>query len=145
MAAASFRSVAVVSFKPDSARILLATSAFRADRDELVTSLEERYGRYLDEGKLLPVDGEEDVIDVLGLLKQVAPEHPLINSRRLPLRYAHEVEKAIARGEIGRAEALLQASTTNTEGSPILDSLRERLSTGAASGVVLQGPQGPSL
>ncbi len=112
---------------PDSARVLLMSSALRNSRDELVASLEERYGRYSDEGRLLPVEGQEDILDVMDVLRQVAPEHPLLSSRRLPLRYAQEVEKAMADGDLSRATELLRVGAANTSGNPSLDSLRDRL------------------
>ncbi len=112
---------------PDSARVLLMSSALQQSRDELVASLEARYGRYSDEGRLLPVEGQEDIIDVMHVLRQVAPEHPLLSSRRLPLRYAQEVEKAMADGDLSRAAELVRIGAANTSGSPSLDSLRDRL------------------
>ncbi len=114
-------------FFPDSARVLLMSSALEASRDELLASLTERYGRNADQGRLLPVEGQEDMVDVLVILRQVAPNHPLLSSRRLPLLYAQEVEKAMADGDLARAGELLEVGAANTSGSPILDSLRDRL------------------
>ncbi len=114
-------------FFPDSARVLLMSSALQQSRDSLVASLEERYGRYTEEGRLLPVEGQDDIIDVMQILRRVAPEHPLLSSRRLPLRYAQEVEKAMAEGDLTRAGELLEIGAANTSGGPILDSLRDRL------------------
>src|SRR5690606_36630387 len=74
---AAFKEIAVLrTAYPDSAQV------------QLVAYLNERFTALLEEGRLLRVEGEEDITAVLGRIHQAAPDSALLHDARLASRYA---------------------------------------------------------
>jgi serine/threonine protein kinase len=97
---------------PDSAQVFQLRSTLNDSKRETLASLDTQYKALKDTGKLVPVDKEDDIGDVLLAVKAIDPKHRLLNDKDLPFRFAQEAEKAIKTDkDYPRAKALLVAST----------------------------------
>ncbi|MEE8634266.1 MAG: serine/threonine-protein kinase, partial [Methyloceanibacter sp.] len=109
---------------PDSARVLQIKNGLNREKTEELASLNDKYTRYLEEGRLLPVENEEDIGDVIAIVKQVDPEEPLLKDDRLRFRYGELTEQAIQGNDYGRADNLLKASLAYAPKDAKLNDLR---------------------
>jgi serine/threonine protein kinase len=109
---------------PDSATLQRIESDIESRRNRLLNELDERYNRYLEQGRLLPLADQEDITDALAVIAKADPKHPLLRDPRLPVRYAEEAERAMARQDLAQADALLQASMAYAPGDSRLGGLR---------------------
>ena len=109
---------------PDWGQVLLIEQGLKAEKDQKLAELNDDYSRYLDEGRLLPVEAEQDINDVIVTIKKIDPEHHLLSDDRLRFRYGELAEEAIAQKDFDRAEALLAASTTYASNDPKLNDLK---------------------
>ena len=109
---------------PDSARVLQIKNGLNREKTEELAGLNDKYTRYLDEGRLLPVENEEDIGDVIAIVNQVDPENPLIKDDRLRFRFGELTEQAIQENEFGRADNLLKASVVYAPKDAKLNDLR---------------------
>ncbi|HEX6928461.1 MAG TPA: bifunctional serine/threonine-protein kinase/formylglycine-generating enzyme family protein [Gammaproteobacteria bacterium] len=86
---------AVRKFYPDSAQVQTLDTDLTDRRNTLISQLNSTFDAYLNEDRLLPLEGEEDITDVLDKLRQAAPDNPLLDDARLSARYAELAESAI--------------------------------------------------
>ncbi|MBT8144244.1 MAG: protein kinase [Gammaproteobacteria bacterium] len=116
----------------DSAAAALQTD-IEAARNDYVVNLTERFNQFLTEGKLLPVEGEDDMQDVLAQLQQIDPTHPLLSDDRLTQAYAELAEAALPenpadnRAAVDRADALVLLGEAYAADDAILADLRDRI------------------
>lgn len=94
-------------FYPDSAMLQRIVDRVEESKNQLLSQLTERYNSALEEGRLLPREEEDDVSDILAVVAQVDPRHPLMSDPRLPAAFAQQTERAIAELDFNRAEDLL--------------------------------------
>lgn len=111
-------------FYRDSARLLRVEADIKGRRNRLLNELNNHFTRYLDDGRLLPIKGEADITDVLRIVAQADPDHPLLSDPRLAVRYAEEAEQAMRKGDLKTADAIVQASVRYAPEDARLRSLR---------------------
>ena len=110
---------------PDSASVRDIKLGLDADMQATMANLRDRYNTLLAEGRLIPRDDQEDISDVLSVVRRIDPEHGMLTDQQLPFRFAEEVERAMqGEGDYGRADALLVASTAYAPDDPKLKGLR---------------------
>ena len=97
---------------PDSAQVFELRSALESEKKAVLSSLGELYEHHLQAGWLIANDREEDISDVLNIVRQIDPAHRLLTDPRLAFAFAREAESAIAAHDYPLANAFLQASTT---------------------------------
>ncbi len=112
---------------PDSAKVLQEKTRLNQEKATKLAELSDDYTRYLDEGRLLPQENARDIGDVVTVVKQIDPQHPLLRDDRLRFRYGELAEKAIDQKAYGQADALLRASLTYAPGDSKLTDLRFRV------------------
>ncbi len=112
---------------PDSAKVLQRKTLLNQERGKKLAELSDDYTRYLEQGFLLPEESARDIGDVIEVVRQIDPEHPLLNDDRLRFRYGELAEAAIDEKAYGRADALLRASLTYAPGDSKLTDLRFRV------------------
>ncbi len=112
---------------PDSAKVLQEKTRLNQEKAAKLAELSDDYTRYLDEGRLLPQENARDIGDVVTVVKQIDPEHPLLRDDRLRFRYGELAEKAIDQKAYGHADALLRASLTYAPRDSKLTDLRFRV------------------
>ncbi|MDX1454273.1 MAG: protein kinase [Gammaproteobacteria bacterium] len=93
----------------DSAALLSIESDIISRRNGLISELTTDFDNYLAEDRLMPIEGEDDITDLLAKLRQADPGNPLLEDARLSQRYATLAEQAIADGEWQRAKEYLTA------------------------------------
>lgn len=94
---------------PDSAQIERMLDTIGSRRSRLLNQLTSRFNAALESGSLLADPDSDDITDVLQLVKQINPAHPLLNDPRLPPAYAHQAEKALTEGNYSLASGLALA------------------------------------
>lgn len=109
---------------PDHARVLLLEQGLKAEKEQILATLNDDYTRYLDEGRLLPVESERDINDVVATVRQIDPEYHLLTDDRLRFRYGELAEQAIGEKDYARADALLEASKAYAPDDSKLNDLR---------------------
>ncbi len=112
---------------PDSAKVLQRRTLLNQEKANKLAELSDDYTRHLEEGRLLPEKGSSDIGDVIEVVRQIDPEHPLLKDDRLRFRYGELAEAAIDDKAYDRADALLRASLTYAPGDSKLTDLRFRV------------------
>ncbi|HEX7030584.1 MAG TPA: protein kinase [Gammaproteobacteria bacterium] len=107
---AAFKEIETVrKYYPDSAQVQTLTTNLTDRRNTLISELNTTFDAYLSEDRLLPLENEEDITDVLGRLRQAAPDNALLDDARLSTRYAELAETAIEDDAWSRAADYLAA------------------------------------
>ena len=113
------------TFYPDSAQVFQLRASLNDAKKTTLADLGEKYKELLGAGALVPVEGAEDISDVLAVVKQIDDKHFLLNDKNLPFRFAQETEKAINEAkDYPRANALLLASAAYAPDDAKLKGLR---------------------
>ncbi len=112
---------------PDSAEVLERRALLNQEKALKLAELNDDYTRYLEDGRLLAEKNGRDIGDIIDLVRQIDPQHPLLTDQRLRFRYGELAEAAIDRKAYGRADALLRAGLTYAAGDSKLRDLRFRL------------------
>ena len=114
---------------PDSAEVLRMRNALSERRSATLAELGERYNTLLAAGRLLPVEGEDDIADPLAVVRAIDPEHALLKDEQVRFRFTEEIERAMGEQDYARADALLDASAAYevARDDPRLKELRWRL------------------
>lgn len=92
---------------PDSAQLAEIEQSLVNRRNSLVADLTEDFNRYLDEGRLLPASGENDITNVLDILSEAEPDNTLLSDPRLATAYADLARQAIEGDDYERAREIL--------------------------------------
>jgi len=112
---------------PDSARIQGLSERVESRKNQLLNELNTRYNQHLADGRLLPLPGD-DMDDVLKVLAQVQPDHPLLNDPRLPAAYAEQGASLFERGDLEPAMAMVDAGLARFPEDANLVNLHDRVS-----------------
>ena len=112
---------------PDSARIQGLGERIESRKNQLLNELNTRYNQHLADGRLLPSPGD-DIDDVLKVLAQVQPDHPLLSDPRLPAAYAEQGASLFEAGKLEPALAMLGAGLARFPGDINLVNLQDRVS-----------------
>ena len=102
---------------------------FEEEKETTLSGLSERYKSLRDGGALIPIDGADDVGDVLAVIKQIEPEHRLLADSELKFAFASQAESAIEGSDYGLADAFLQASIAYAPDDARLKDLRYQVTT----------------
>lgn len=94
---------------PDSKQAADMVELVEDNKNQLLSKLTERFNEDLSGGRLLADESGDDIGDVMTVVAQLDSGHPLLKDARLPNAYATEADKAIAAGDIDRAQALAAA------------------------------------
>lgn len=107
---AAFKEIAAIrTYYPDSAQVQTLENNLRDRQAQLISYLNERFTSLLEEGRLLPVEGEEDIMDVLARIRQAAPESALLHDARLASRYAALASAAMEKDDLELAARYIAA------------------------------------
>lgn len=94
---------------PDSAQIERMLDTIDSRRSRLLNQLTSRFNNALEEGSLLTDPEADDINEVLELVKQIEPNHPLLNDPRLPPAYVANAEEALAASNFSLASSFAAA------------------------------------
>lgn len=119
----------VRAFYPDSAQVQSLQTALTSRRNTLISALNKTFDDYLvDDSRLLPLENEEDITDVLARLRQAAPQNALLDDPRLSTRYAELAEAAINERDWTRASNYLKAGLDYASNDALLLNLDDQVS-----------------
>lgn len=125
---AAFREIEKVrEFYPDSAQVQSLETDLRDRRATLISQLNTTFDTYLAEDRLLPLENEDDITDVLDKLRQAAPDNALLDDARLSTRYAELAEAAIGENAWNRAAEYLDAGLTYAPQDALLLNLDDQV------------------
>lgn len=96
-------------YYPDSAQLLNIESGLKERRNTLISQLTTDFDNFLAEDRLMPLENEDDITDLLAKLRQADPGNPLLNDARLSQRYAELAQQAVEAREWNRAKEFLSA------------------------------------
>ncbi|MGE0384698.1 MAG: protein kinase [Gammaproteobacteria bacterium] len=95
------------SLYPDSSTVKETTDKFDEARSTAENQLSARYNRILEEGRLLPDEGADDLGDVLTAIQKFDPRNPLLGSPRVSNAFLTQAEQALASGDFELAQKLV--------------------------------------
>ena len=127
---AAFKEIANVrQFYPDSAQVQSLETDLSNRRNTLISQLSSTFDEYLaNDSRLLPLENEDDITDVLKKLRQAAPENALLDDARLSTRYAELAESAIGDSDWNRASGYLKAGLGYASKDALLLNLDDQVS-----------------
>jgi serine/threonine protein kinase len=112
---------------PDTAEVLERGTLLNQEKALKLAELNDDYTRYLGEGRLLPEQNGREIGDIIEVVRQIDPQHPLLTDQRLRFRYGELAEAAIDRQDYRHADALLRAGLGYAADDSKLRDLRFRL------------------
>ena len=112
---------------PDSASIQSLKERVDSRKNQLLNELNTRYNQHLADGRLLSLPGD-DIDDVLKVLAQVQPDHPLLSDPRLPAAYAEQGAQLFEAVELESSLAMVDAGLLRYPDDVNLVNLRDRVS-----------------
>ncbi len=112
---------------PDSAQIERMLETIDSRKNRLLNQLTNRFNAALENGHLLESADTDDIKDVLALVSQINPDHPLLNDPRLPPAYVAEAEKALTSADYSLASSLALAGLDHFPKNISLINLRDEI------------------
>ncbi|MCG8433013.1 MAG: bifunctional serine/threonine-protein kinase/formylglycine-generating enzyme family protein [Gammaproteobacteria bacterium] len=94
----------------DSAQVASIRSSLENRRAQLIAELTQDFDTYLEEGRLMPVEQEDDITDILAKLRQAEPGNTLLSDARLTTAYATVIQQATDSNDYQLASDVLQVS-----------------------------------
>ncbi|MCF6281090.1 MAG: protein kinase [Candidatus Polarisedimenticolaceae bacterium] len=94
---------------PDSVLIFKTQQRMDDSRNDLLNALDERFNKSLMAGRLLPVEDEDDIPEILTIISQLDPLHDLLNDARLANAYTEAATKALQKTAFAEAEQYANA------------------------------------
>lgn len=94
---------------PDSAQVIEMEGELRKERDNLLAEQWTRFAAFLDSGSILPDPNGEDITDVVAILREAAPDSPLLHDDRLIKQYRAKAAAALDSGQYELADRTLDA------------------------------------
>ncbi|MBW3567962.1 MAG: formylglycine-generating enzyme family protein, partial [Proteobacteria bacterium] len=127
---AAFKEIENVrQFYPDSAQVQSLQTDLNNRRNTLISQLNSTFDEYLaNDSRLLPLENEEDITDVLARLRQAAPDNALLDDARLSTRYAELAELAVSESDWNRASDYLKAGLEYASADALLLNLDDQVS-----------------
>jgi hypothetical protein len=111
---------------PDSARMQDIKERIENRKNQLLNELNTRFNQHLAEGRLLPSE-QDNMVDVLRILAQVAPGHPLLTDPRLPAAYAQQASVLFEAGDLEQSSRMLVAGLERYPEDINLVNLRDKV------------------
>ncbi len=111
---------------PDSAQVTELRTRLENSRDQLLNDLTRRFNSHLEEGRLL-ASPEDDMEDVLQILAQVQPDHPLLHDARLSAAYADQATRLLEQGELDRSKEMVSAGLKRFPQDTLLVNLQDKV------------------
>jgi len=112
---------------PDSIQIFRTTQRMEDARNDLLNRLDSRFNENLSAGRLLPDPVMDDMADVLGILRQISPEHPLLTDPRLANAYSQQANRLLAKNDVDRAASLAETGLKQFPDDVALENLAARV------------------
>ncbi|MES9882838.1 MAG: SUMF1/EgtB/PvdO family nonheme iron enzyme, partial [Sedimenticola sp.] len=98
----------VSALYPDSVQVFKTQQRMNEARNNLLNELDSRFNEHLAAGRLLPTPDRDDTADVLLILGQLDPKHPLLTDQRLAVAYTRQATTALDKGEYKQADRYVQ-------------------------------------
>lgn len=117
---------------PDSAQVIEMEGELRKERDNLLAEQWTRFATFLDSGSILPDPNGEDITDVVKILREAAPDSPLLHDDRLLKQYRSKAAQALDSGQYELADRTLNAGLAYAPKDSELIRLRDRVLTAEA-------------
>ncbi|MEQ8234058.1 MAG: serine/threonine-protein kinase, partial [Gammaproteobacteria bacterium] len=111
----------------DSSRLDELRQDIEQSENRLFAEQFDRFNRALAEGRLLAVDGEDDVFDAMEVVRKVDPGHAMLTDRRLPGAYADAINAALDDEEYAYADELSQVGLALIPDSANLANLTDKI------------------
>lgn len=112
---------------PGSGAVLLLRQEFEGERTTLVNELRARFEELLEAGAVMPVEGEEDITDVLAILKVAQPDIELLNDVRLIGQYVARADAQVRQQRWQEANRIVGIGLEFAPRSPELLDRRDRV------------------
>ncbi len=96
------------TYYSDSAQVSSLEQNMISRRNSLIAEQTVLFDQYLTEDRLLPVENEADINDVVAILRQADPQNPLLSDARLIARYADLARAAIKQHDYAQAGNILK-------------------------------------
>ncbi len=94
---------------PDSAKLEGIITRVDQRKNQQLNELNAQFNDYLEQGRLLPRKDGQDIDDVLAIVAQIDPKHPLLKDPRLPSAYAKAADQAMHDQQFDHATEVLAA------------------------------------
>ncbi|WP_246345100.1 protein kinase domain-containing protein [endosymbiont of Lamellibrachia barhami] len=111
----------------DSIQVFRTTQRMEDARNDLLNRLDSRFNENLSAGRLLPDPVMDDMADVLGILRQLDPEHPLLTDPRLANAYSQQASDLLAKNDVDRAAILAETGLKQFPDDIALENLAARI------------------
>ncbi len=111
----------------DSVQVFRTTQRMEDARNDLLNRLDSRFNENLSAGRLLPDPVMDDMADVLGILRQLDPEHPLLTDPRLANAYSQQANDLLAKNNVDRAAILAETGLKQFPDDIALENLAARI------------------
>ena len=93
----------------DRAFVLVLRNELKSEKDRKLIELSDQYKSFLEQGRLIPNAEEDDIGDVLDIVRAIDPEHKLLADKRLGFAFIDKVETAMAEKDFAVADAFVKA------------------------------------
>ncbi|HEY6644275.1 protein kinase domain-containing protein [Povalibacter sp.] len=97
---------------PDSQAVSQIGEQLTSRKNDEIKRQSDRLDEFLGKGWLVDGQNPESVADVLRIIAQIDPKHPLLMDPRLPSAYAEQTQIALRKPDIALAQSLTQAGLT---------------------------------
>jgi serine/threonine protein kinase len=112
----------------DSRQLTDAMDRLESERKAEILREADAFESQLAQGVLIASQGPQNVRSTLAVIRQLDPNHPLLNDTRLPIAFAAQVRANIESQHLALATALLAAGLLFAPGDPGLLDLQDRIS-----------------
>ncbi|MEJ1397943.1 MAG: protein kinase [Candidatus Sedimenticola sp. (ex Thyasira tokunagai)] len=117
----------VSTLYPDSVQVFKTQQRMDEARNNLLNELDSRFNENLAAGRLLPTPDKDDAADVLLILGQLDPKHPLLTDRRLAVAYTRQATTALGKGEFKQADRYVQTGLAIFPSDVALSNIQARI------------------
>ncbi len=111
----------------DSSKLLELQEHISESENRLFNEQFEKFNTALENGSLLAIDGEDDIHDAMEVVRQVDPNHPMLQSRRLPGAFAVAINGALENEDYEFADELGRVGVSLIPGNANLDNLTDKI------------------
>jgi serine/threonine protein kinase len=111
----------------DSRQLTDALDRLQSDRKAEILKQADGFQTQLNQGVLIASQGAQNVRSTLAVIRQLDPNHPLLNDKRLPIAFANQVRSNIDSNHSALASALLAAGLQFAPNDAGLLDLQDRI------------------
>lgn len=123
----------LLAYLPDYADAQRISDRVTSDRNDEIKRQSDRFDRDLEQGRLIPAQGAENIEAVLAAVRRIDPQHALLHDPRLPSAYAAQARLALQSSDTALAQSLVASGLAVEPNDPTLRDLRDQVRATAAA------------